>query len=137
MKAISLLILIAAATACGPNQKILRSAESPTPAANAVAPLSGIEQELKAMRTADFNFIYVFRRKDGTALDAADKKIASDNIPYEINRRKVIEDGKAVIVGSNFRLPPENAKALAAHFVVEDHSKPESEIMPANSNANR
>ena len=44
-----------------------------------------------AMRTADFNFIYVFRRKDGGVLDAADKKAASDNIPPEINRRKVIQ----------------------------------------------
>lgn len=89
------------------------------------------------MKTADFNFIYIFRRKDGGPLDAADKKAASDNLPPEINRRKVIEDGKAVIIGSNYRLPAENFKALEARFAIEDHSKPISEMTNTNSNTNK
>lgn len=89
------------------------------------------------MRTADFNFIYVFRRKDGHSLEATDRKFASDNIPPEINRRKVIEDGKAIIIGSNYRPPPENMKALAEIFAVDNYSKPESEIINANTNPQR
>lgn len=89
------------------------------------------------MQTADFNFIYIFRRKDGAVLDAADKKTASDNLPPEINRRKVIEDGKAVIIGSNYRLPPENFKVLESRFAIEDHSKPISEMTNANTNTNK
>lgn len=88
------------------------------------------------MQTADFNFIYIFRRKDGELLDAVDKKTASDNLPPEVNRRKVIEDGKAVIIGSNYRLPPENFKALESRFAIEDHSKPVSEMTNANTNTN-
>lgn len=87
------------------------------------------------MRTADFNFIYIFRRKDGAPLDAADKKTAADNIPPEVNRRKVIEEGKAVIIGSNYRLPADNFKALTSRFAVEDFSKPESEMINTNINA--
>jgi hypothetical protein len=48
----------------------------------------------------------------------------------------VIEDERAVIIGSNYRLPPENAKALAERFVVEDYSKPENEMINANANTN-
>jgi hypothetical protein len=137
MKQAAVLIFLAlAVAACGGNQRIMESSQSPTPSANTSPPLSSFELELKAMRTADFNFIYVFRRKDGAPLDAGDKKLASDNIPPEINRRKVIEDGRAVIIGSNYRLPPENAKALAERFVVEDYSKPENEMINANANTN-
>jgi hypothetical protein len=135
-----LLASVLAVLVCGgcANQQILRSAATPTPdpAAAAATPLSALEQEVKAMRTADFNFIYVFRRKDGTPLDAEDKKTASENIPPEINRRKVIEEGKAVIIGSNYRLPPENYKVMSSRFAVEDYSKPESEMINTNANTN-
>ena len=134
--ALTLLSFCFLATACGPNQQILRSAETPTPPAVSPTPLSALEQEVKAMRTADFNFIYVLRRKDAAPLDAADKKIASDNIPPEVNQRKVFDDGRAIIIGSNYRLPGENWKALGERFAIEDFSKPESEIMGANTNAN-
>jgi len=135
-----LLASVLAALVCGgcANQQILRSAATPTPdpAAAAATPLNALEQEINAMRTADFNFIYIFRRKDGAALDPEDKKTASANIPPEINRRKVIEDGRAVIIGSNYRLPPENYKVMSSRFAVEDHSKPESEMINANANTN-
>ena len=130
------LSLIITLAGCGPNQRILRSAESPTPGVNSAPVLSNFEQEVKAMRTANFNFIYVFRRKDAAPLDAADKKFAADHIPMEINRRKVIDDGKAIIIGSNFRLSPADEKATAERFAVEDYSKPESEIIEANANSN-
>src|SRR6476660_7984720 len=132
--------LLASAVLSGcANQQILRSAATPTPDAAAVAPLpvNALDQEINAMRPADFKFIYVFPREDGAALDAADKKAASDNIPPEINRRKVIEDGKAVIIGSNYILPPASFKVLSARFSVEDYSKPMSEIGNVNSNTGR
>ena len=106
------------------------------PETSTPVPLNSLEQEIRSMQTADFNFIYIFRRKDGAPLDAADKKAASDNLPPEVNRRKVIEDGKAVIIGSNYRLPPENFEALKSRFAIEDHSKPISEMTNANTNSN-
>ena len=131
--------VLTSAIFCGcANQQILRSAATPTPDAGTAAatPVAALDQEINAMRTADFNFIYVFRRKDGAVLDPADKKAASDNIPPEINRRKVIEEGKAVIIGSNYILPPANFKVLSSRFLVEDYSKPISEMTNGNANSN-
>jgi hypothetical protein len=137
-------LLIAAITltsACSPNQRILNSANERPPQPSSVrtegtAAPAGIEADIAAMKTADFNFIYVFRRKDGGELDADDRAFMNTNLPYEINRKKISDAGKALVIGSNFRLPPENFKAMKDRFTFEDLSKPESEIMPANSNVN-
>lgn len=96
----------------------------------------GIEADVTAMRNADFNFIYVFRRKDGSVLDSDDRNFMNANTPYEINRKKLADGGRALIVGSNFRFPAENFKVMKARFAFEDFSKPESEIMSANANSN-
>lgn len=88
------------------------------------------------MRTADFNFIYVFRRKDGKAMDANDKRFMAGNTPVETNRRRLSDDDKAIITGSNYRFPPEVMKLLTDRFAMEDYSKPESETMNANANSN-
>ena len=87
------------------------------------------------MKTADFSFIYIFRRKDGRELDADDRSYLGVTIPSEMNRRKISDGGRAVIVGSNFRIPAEIMNILKERFAFEDHSKPESEIMPANTNS--
>ena len=84
------------------------------------------------MRTADFIFIYVFRRKDSRLLDAEDKRFASQTIPEEMNRRTVSDEGKAIIIGSNFRMPADNLKVLSERFAFEDHSR---EPAPANANS--
>ena len=86
------------------------------------------------MKTADFSFIYIFRRKDGATLDADDRSYLSVTIPSEMNRRKISDAGRAVIIGSNFRIPPDIMNILKERFAFEDHSKPESEVMPANTN---
>lgn len=74
------------------------------------------------MRTADFVFIYVLRRRDGGPLDPDDKRYASQVIPQEMNRREISDSGKAIIVGSNFRMPEQNRKVLSERFAFEDLS---------------
>ena len=125
---------------CKPNQRIVESsAEKERETAPAERPSTpepvGVEADVAAMRTADFNFIYVFRRKDGGVLDSDDRSFMNANTPYEINRRKLADGGRALIVGSNYRFPAENFKAMKERFAFEDLSKPESEIMPANANS--
>ncbi|MFL6467040.1 MAG: hypothetical protein ACJ72Z_03690 [Pyrinomonadaceae bacterium] len=134
-------VFAALAYACTPNQRILNSSNErpPEPSSiNGSAPArpARVEDDIAAMKTADFNFIYVFRRKDGGELDSDDRAFMSANTPYEINRKKISDGGRALVVGSNFRFPPENFKALQDRFAFEDFSKPESEIMPANGNSN-
>ena len=69
-------------------------------------------------------------------MDSDDKRFTSAITPPEINRRKLSDAGKAIILGSNFRLPPDVLEQLTDRFVFEDFSKPESGIMGANSNTN-
>jgi hypothetical protein len=141
VKKSALLLSGVAAISCAPNQRILNSSNERPPEPSSVqrpvtSEPSRIENDIEAMRTADFNFIYVFRRNDGAELQPDDRAFLSANTPYEINRRKISDAGRALVIGSNFRLPPENFKALKERFAFEDFSKPESEIMAGNANTN-
>jgi hypothetical protein len=135
-------LTVIAICSCGPNERIMNSAaenrneqaRAANTAANSIPALRTFEHDLNAMRNADFNFIYVLRRKDRALLDADDKSFISRTTPSEINRRALADEGKALILGSNFRLPDDNLKLFKERFSFEDHSKPESEIMNSNSN---
>ena len=140
-KKASTFLMAVAAAGCYPNQRIVNSSNGQwaNQAANTqAAPVRrSFEQDIDAMRTANFIFIYVFRRKDGAVLDAEDKRFASQTIPQEMNRRAVSDEGKAVIIGSNFRMPAENWKLLSERFAAEDLSRPDArspgESPPPNS----
>lgn len=88
------------------------------------------------MRNADFTFVLVFRRRDGSALDAEDKAFINANTPPDVNRRRLSDDGKAVIIGSNFPFLPGSIEQLTGRFVMEDHSKPEAGPLEEDRSAN-
>jgi hypothetical protein len=131
----SLFVVLIALTAfgCGPNQRIINSGRENPPLdranANLARPERSFETDLNAMRTADFYFIYVFRRHDGGVIDADDKRFLAANLA-DVNRRELSDEGKALITGSNFLLPEEMMANLKERFVFEDHSKPTAEIPP-------
>lgn len=130
-----IIILAFAACSCAPNQRIVESNAELTESKpnNTRAPVrSTLEKDIEAMRTADFVFIYVIKRKDGGPLDNEDKKFAGAVIPGEMNRRTVADDGKAILIGSNFRMPEDSRKLIEERFAFEDLSR---EPTPANSNA--
>ncbi len=77
------------------------------------------------MRTADFKFIVVFRRKDGQQLDAADKALIAGT-GSQANRRRLSDEGRAVIIGSNFPFMKDEFKPLADRFKMDNFSKPDS-----------
>jgi len=132
------IILAAAAAACTPNQRIMNSA-APTPAPPPVsipAAASSFESDLQAMRNADFKFILVFRRRDDAAMDAEDKTFVNANTPPDVNRRRLSDDGKAIIIGSNFPFLPGTIANLTDRFVMEDHSKPDAGPLEMDRNAN-
>lgn len=130
-KRVSLLLIIGALctlAACTPNRRIMdEGAKTPEPIIEKPA-LPPFEADVEAMRTADFNYIYVFRRGDGGVLTDEDKAYISSYSPLETNRRKLSDSGKAVILGSNFRFPAEILKTLTERFELTDFSKSESEI---------
>jgi hypothetical protein len=105
-----------------------RSFEKPnvalTPSSNAEDKQANFQSELEKMRIANLQYIFVFRRKDGIVIDSEDKKYLRGNLPFN-NRVVLADEDKAVIVGTNYKFPPENIDALRQRFDVEDYSSPE------------
>lgn len=113
-------------------------ANSTKPAANAAEDSApSLEKDLQTMRNADFDFIYVFRRKDGGVLDSEDKKYLKANSPVFTNRFVLTEENKAAIAGSSYKFEAENLDNLQKRFAIENFSKPASAEAISNSNANR
>lgn len=120
---VGLLIAVQVSAGCAPNQRIINSAQpTPSPPNVSPAPKASFEQDVEAMRTADFSYIYVFRRRDGAEMDPEDKSFINSLKPAEVNRVKVSDDGRAVIFGSNFRVHPDVIGQLAKRFEFEDLS---------------
>ena len=127
----ALLTFLLVLTACGANDKILQSGKQ-TPDTNAT-PRSAIDDDLTAMRNADFRFVFVLRRKDAGPIDAEDRAVIKANTA-EANRRVSSDNDKAFVIGTNNALPAEKLAALYQRFAVEDHSP--APANDANSNAN-
>lgn len=129
--ALSIILLNAA---CEPAS--LKKNDSPASTANSDAPspeddAARLEADLQTMRNADFDFVYVFRRKDGGALDGEDKRFLRANSPAATNRFILSDGNRAAIAGSSYRFEPQNLEKLHERFSIENLSKPE--IQDANS----
>jgi hypothetical protein len=143
-KLLTLIAGIVLLSACGPNETILKSnSPTPMPADASATPYTSndpVDKEVDAMRTANFNYIFVLRRKDGAKLTADDIALVR-GVTGGFNRRTLSDDEKAVIVGSNPRVPDDTMQMIRSRFDVEDFSKPASEIpnnnAAANANMNR
>ena len=120
-------------SACGPNEGILKSGKE-TPSNTAGKPKT-VENYVEDMRTADFQFIYVLRRRDGGPIDTEDKNVIRLQT-VDANRRIGSDDGKAFIIGSNNQVAPDKMAALQARFAVDDLS-PAPVTDQANANANK
>ena len=126
---------------CQPNNTILKDAPPPpTPMETVETKKNSFEKDLRDMETANFGYIFVFRRKDGGVFDKDDKKFLRQNTPPETNRFILSDEEKAFIAGSGFAFFPEQMTALRNRFAVEDYSKPEikeAADKAANTNANK
>ncbi len=131
-----ILVLGLIAVGCGPNPRIMNSAAEQSETRQLATPVPpSFEGDIEAMRTADFDFIYVFRRKDGGMMDGDDRVFVNENTPLETNRRKISDEGKAIILGSNFKFPPEIMQKLTDRFAFTDYSSSEKTSSNANVNA--
>lgn len=120
--------------ACEANPSMVANLDSPTPSATQTENnLTSLEREIRDMKTVDFQFIYVFKRKDGGVFDAEDKQYLRANRPAEANRFILTDDEKAIVAGSQFRFSPENLEMLQKRFVMEDYSKPVAPKQPENN----
>lgn len=129
-----LFLAVAFAVGCGANDGILKSGKE-TPAPSNVQPTkSAFEEDLGSMRTADFSYVYVLRRKDGGKIDAEDRSVIKAQTT-DANRRMSSDDDKAFIIGTNTQIPPKNMFVLMARFAVENYSPPP--VVNTNTNANK
>jgi hypothetical protein len=119
----AVLLSVALSLACTPRsfEKPNVTATPPASPATAEDKQASFQNELKKMKTADLQFIFVFRRKDDAEIDGEDRKYLKTNLPF-YNRLVFTDDDKAVIIGSNYKFPPENLEVLRLRFKVEDFS---------------
>lgn len=96
--------------------------------------VSEYERDLQTMKTANFDYIFAFRRKDAGVFDAEDRKYLRANTPPGTNRFVLTDQERAFIAGSRYKFSPENLEALQNRFTVENYSKPEDQITPQNTN---
>lgn len=130
-----LTFLLALTAACGANDGILKSGKE-TPAPSNVQPTrSAFEEDLGSMRTADFSYVYVLRRKDGGKIDAEDRSVIKAQTA-DANRRMSSDDDRAFIIGSNNQIPPKNMFVLFDRFAVENYSPPPVANTNVNTNTN-
>jgi len=117
--------------ACGPNKGLLGSGKEDAANYGTAKTKTALEEDMDAMRTAGFAFVYVLRRKDGGKIDAEDRGVIKLQT-VDTKRRVATDDDRAFIIGSDYQLPPKNLAALYNRFAVETYSAPS----PANSNTN-
>lgn len=98
--------------------------------------LSDFERDLQSMKTANFDYIFAFRRNDNGVFDTDDKKYLRANTPPGTNRFISTDENRAFIAGSLYPFSPENLAALRNRFRIEDYSKPEAERQNTNQNTN-
>jgi hypothetical protein len=135
IKALLIAIACVLASACGPDDRILKSGkETPAPS-NVEASKPTFEKELDEIKSAGFTFVYVLRRKDAQKLDSEDRGVIRLQTA-DMNRRVTADDDKAVIIGSNYQIPPKNMLVLFDRFAVQNYSPP-APVVDANSNANK
>lgn len=118
-------LLLIVGASCGKSSLDTSTTE---PDENTAPKMTAFERDVKSMKTANFKYIYVFRRKDSGVLDAEDKDYLRKNIPSESNRGYLTDEEKAYIAGSNFTFPEDALKVLAERFKIEDLSPPAAEI---------
>lgn len=133
-----ILLLTLSGFACQSLVTPVANLQTPTPTPTPEATKTGDDSadKLEYVQKGAFDFVYVFRRKDGGALDTEDRKYLRAFSPLETNYWVVTDDQKTAIAGSNYQFPPESLDALKKRFNVEDLSKPKNAKPEANSNAN-
>jgi hypothetical protein len=121
---------------CGANESILKSGKKTPEPVNAAPQKAPVQQELDAMRTAGFDFVYALRRVDSDKIDASDRSFVKE-LTADANRRVVTEDEMYIVIGTNTVLSQETMDALLTRFAVGTFPKSRAPGTDTNSNANK
>lgn len=125
LKIIAVTLLGISSFACGggSSQGNSNSNTHETPAPTAELKARSFESDLESVKYNTYTWVFVLRRKDGKAFDSEDIKMVRAYTRAETNQRLVSDDGKAIIMGSNFRFYPGQWDALHRMFDVQDLSE--------------
>lgn len=141
MKVRNLIVFIILAVfslaACQPSQRILEDSKQnePLPPSESTPKNptgDDYEDRLKSVQLMGFQFVYAFRKKDGSVLVGEDKRYLKENSPRDTNQWVLTTDEKAAIAGTNYIFTPENLENLKKRFEVKDYSS----IIKNNENTN-
>ena len=105
-----------------------RSADQPaaetstTPSSPEPTPRDDFERNLRYIRQAHFQYVWLLSRKDGAPLDKADGEVLRTNTPGAVDRVRADGEGRRFLVGSNYDIEPANMAELRKRFNVEDYS---------------
>lgn len=122
ISALQILIFVALSISCAAPEREKPAAIPPAPK------LTEAEREIRSMKTADFDYIYVFKRKDGGKMTSEDKRFIKEKSHFATNRFTLSKDESTVFAGSNFAFDKKNLEDLKKRFDFEDHSKPADQI---------
>ena len=131
-------VLVLLNFACQPNQAILNSKRTtPTtaPANSAERPQDTYDSALGGVQRSGFDYILVFRRKDGGQFDKEDKIFVKANSPAATNQFVLTDEERVIIAGSNYQFPEESLEILRKVFDVEDLSPKKAENTNVNANS--
>ena len=124
MKSLCLIILTLFLAGCGSSKNgtdtSTTASASPAPSVQST-PQTEFEKDLQFIRNGQYSFVWIFSRKDGKPLDAADSNFLRTNAPQVVDWVKT-DQGKKVIAGTNFNLEEGNMSLLKKRFVVEDYT---------------
>jgi len=113
-------LALASCNRSGPNPPASNGPDGES--ATAVAsPKTGFEADLEYVRKGQYNYVWVFARKDGKTIDKDDAAFLRTNAPQVVDW-VTTEEGKKVIAGTNFDLAKGNLELLKKRFVVEDYT---------------
>jgi hypothetical protein len=119
---VALLVFLTACSgspvAPGNNSSAPTAAVSPTAQPS---PLTGLEKDLQYIRNGGYQYIWIFSRKDGKALDRDDSAFLRTNAPQVVDW-VTTDEGRKVIAGTNFNLEEGNLEKLKKRFLAEDYS---------------
>ena len=122
MKMFSLILLALVLVGCGGSKTDTNTTASASPAPSVQStPQTEFEKDLQFIRNGQYSYVWIFSRKDGKPLDAADSNFLRTNAPQVVDWVKT-DEGRKVIAGTNFNLEEGNMSVLRKRFVVEDYS---------------
>ncbi|MEZ5306241.1 MAG: hypothetical protein R2684_03750 [Pyrinomonadaceae bacterium] len=142
VKLLFLAFVLLFAFGCAASEPSNSNTENGAVKPDAVPTRSERETEISSLKNADFDYIYVLKRKDGKALDVEDKRFVKAKAHFATNRFSLSTNEKTLYIGSNYAFEAKSLKDLNNRFELEDLSKSKEQIekekskLAGNSNSN-